>query len=366
MIKYVLFLFFVQTTIAQTVSTFFSDPSVIISDAMVFGPNGNLYGSDFSGDTVYKISPQGDATSFVTGLQNPNGLAFEGDNLYVAEFSGMRVNKYDIDGNLLESFPTGGFTSGIIKDVNGPGLIYTNLTNTSVNELALDGTITEIYQGSPLLDPVGLAFDDDGILYVANFTGRAIHKIEAGVATLVATIPDGDALGFITYARGMLYATNFGGHKIYSINPDGVDDITLYAGSTQGSDDGPIESATFDTTNGIIYDNTNDILYISEFSAEGNIRQINDAVLTVSSFEKDVTLNIFPNPTFEKVVIELGVNNIYGVTVFDMIGKKIIDKKLEPTHQTTLNTNNLANGMYLLKIETENGATITKKLLKRS
>ena len=55
-----------------------------ISDDLIYGPNGAIYGSDFNGDTVFKINPDGTVSAFVSGIQNPNGLAFDNNqNLYV-------------------------------------------------------------------------------------------------------------------------------------------------------------------------------------------------------------------------------------------------------------------------------------------
>ncbi len=60
---------------------------------MVFDTDGNLYGSNFEANSFHKITPDGTATEFVTGLQNPNELAFDEDgNLFVAEYSAMRIN----------------------------------------------------------------------------------------------------------------------------------------------------------------------------------------------------------------------------------------------------------------------------------
>ena len=104
---FLLFFFFNYTLTAQEVSTFFSSSSIDVNDGLIFDAEGNLYGSDFEEGSVYKITPLGDASTFIDGLVSPNGLAFDSnDNLFVADFSNSRIHKYDIDGCLLYTSPS--------------------------------------------------------------------------------------------------------------------------------------------------------------------------------------------------------------------------------------------------------------------
>ncbi len=50
---------------SQTVTTFTAGTP---DDAIVLGGNGNIYCSNYVGDTVFKFTPTGDVSSFVTGL----------------------------------------------------------------------------------------------------------------------------------------------------------------------------------------------------------------------------------------------------------------------------------------------------------
>ena len=88
MMKYLFLFLFGSVLHSQNVSTFFSDSSRDVDDSMIFNSNGDLFGSNFNGDTVYKINGGANATPFVTGLSNPNGLALDADeNLFVCEYS---------------------------------------------------------------------------------------------------------------------------------------------------------------------------------------------------------------------------------------------------------------------------------------
>lgn len=336
------FLFAITFSIsqAQTVSTILNSPNENVDDALALDSKGNLYGSNFAGDTVYKITSSGEISAFVTGLNNPNGLAFDSqDNLFVVEYTGGAIRKYDSNGNLLNTFPVGEFPSGIIKTFKGDNMIFThadfgNADNNSINELLPDGTVKEIYQGSPLNIPVGLTFDNRGRLYIGNYFDRKIYRLSTNNNELeyIATVPDSgtDApfLAFIAYARGSLFGTVYGEHKIYKIDPRVTDSVKIFAGSSSGSRDGDISEATFSYPSGIITNKRENTLYISEFSGQGNIRKIS---LRRKSCDIDIKLKIYPNPSSEflNIAVELPEEGSFGIKVETLFGGSIIFESQE-------------------------------------
>ncbi len=107
---------FVATSIfAQTVTTF-SDGTP--DDAIAIDSNGNIYCSNYIGDTIFKFTPTGEVSSFVMGLNTPNGLAFNSnEELYVCdgqqntiyntilmEIYWIRIQRYSILQELLNRF----------------------------------------------------------------------------------------------------------------------------------------------------------------------------------------------------------------------------------------------------------------------
>lgn len=354
---------------SHRVTTILDTPDAAIDDALAFDSQGNLYGSNFSGDTVYKITPSGEVSAFVTGLQNPNGLAFDSrDNLFVVEYSGASIHKYDIDGNLLQTFPVGDFPSGLIKAFRGDTMIFTNVSSTSENnsirELLPDGSINVLVQGAPLNIPVGLTYDNRGTLYIGNFSDRTIYSLprRANELEYVATVPDAgtDApfLAFITYSRGRLYGTNYGEHKIYEINPRNIDDVEIFAGSTFGATDGDISEATFAYPGGIIVDRKG-AFYISEFSGVGNIRKIKK-----SKRRNDVKIDLtaYPNPANEllNINITLPETGSFDIKMYDLFGN-ITYESTEVSSSTnllkTITINGWKTGLYTLKISKDNKNT---------
>jgi len=293
---------------AQVVTTVLNSGTADVDDALALDSQGNLYGSNWVGDSVYKITPTGDVSVFASGFNHPNGLAFDSDdNLFIVDYGAGTIYKYDINGNQLDSFYVGGYPSGLIKDHASDTMIYTNVVDSSVNKLLSDGTIIVLHQGAPLRVPVGLAFDRSGKLYVGNYVGREIYQLPGiGKAPkYVATVPDSGTnfpyLAFIAYANGRLFGTVYGEHKIYKIHPNKIDHVEVYAGSSYGNADGDISGATFAYPAGMVANRQGSLLYVSEFSGLGNIRKItrgNEHSASLS--EKHQSLTNSAPQSFEK------------------------------------------------------------------
>ncbi len=353
------------TGYGQNVTTILNSPDADIDDALALDSKGNLYGSNFVGDAVYKITPTGEVSAFVTGLRNPNGLAVDSkDNLFVAEYGGSTINKYDSDGNLLESFPLGDdVPSGMIKSLYRDTVIYTDVRDNAIKELLSDGTIKVLYEGEPLDAPVGLAFDRRGALYIGNFVDRAIYRLwpKSGTLEYVATVPDSGTdfpfLAFIAYANGSLFGTNYGEHKIYKINPRAIDDVTIYAGSTNGSADGDFSEATFSYPAGIISNRSGSELYISEFSGVGNVRKISRRK---KRCEMDIELKAYPNPVSEvlNIALELEENGSFDIKIYSLFGRNLVFESQEmydgEDFLKTVSVEDWRTGFYKLEISKGN------------
>ena len=82
------------------------------------------------------------------------------------------------------------------------------------------------------------------------------------------------------------------------------------------------------------------------------------STLSVDDFELTINdVKVYPNPTSDYINIKSPIN-INSVEVFDMLGKIIIDSKYK-----TINLKSIPNGVYLVKVITEN-SIYTKRILK--
>ncbi len=87
--------------------------------------------------------------------------------------------------------------------------------------------------------------------------------------------------------------------------------------------------------------------------------------LKVNEFNTN-NVEIYPNPSKGIISIDYSKVNdkVQNIEVIDMIGNKVINDLPNENQLSKLNIDFLSNGIYLLKIKTENG-DITKKIIKQ-
>ena len=168
----------------------------------------------------------GDATT--AQFHNPVGIAVDDNGiLFVVDFSNNSVRRIDTEGNVSTIAGTG--TSGF-----------------------LDGDATT----AQFQDPVGIAVDDNGIIYVADQANHGIRRIdtEGNVSTIAGTgtsgFLDGDDAtaqfsfpqGITVDDNGILYVADVLNHRIRSMSPEACPNpdilITQSADTTIVSRDG--------------------------------------------------------------------------------------------------------------------------------
>lgn len=366
-----LILFIGVSGFTQTVSTFTNGTP---DDGIALDSNGNIYCSNYTGDTVFKFTPSGDVSPFITGLNSPNGIAFNSnEDLFVCDGQGSTIYKYDINGTLLASYSVTGHPSGIIKSRTSESMIFTNYTTNKIMNLAPDGAISELASGSPLNGPVGLAYDDNDLLYIGNYNDRKIYKLENSALEYIAQIPASGTspfLGFITYGQGKLWGTILGAHKIYTVDPNVIDLVELFAGNTQGNLDGDISLASFNQPNGIYFSTTDNTLYVTEFGSK-NLRIISNVNLSVNDETlSDRSLTLYPNPVKDFLNVNLKnyiTSSIYSITIYDFLGKTIFSENdiFSTSFSKDINTSTWSSGVYLLKIKSADGFIESKKFIKQ-
>jgi len=145
------------------------------------GPDGNIYAvnrgaSNTGAGAIERVTPQGVVTRFAAGLGNVWGIAFGPDgNLYVPDANSSSANASSIS-RIAPNGAVTGFASGL--PLSGPygmafdnaGTLYvSNSFDTTIVQVATNGTVSSFYpnQSSVLYTPKGLAWGPSG-LYVAN------------------------------------------------------------------------------------------------------------------------------------------------------------------------------------------------------
>lgn len=102
------------------------------------------------------------------------------------------------------------------------------------------------------------------------------------------------------------------------------------------------------------------------FNDGGTINDIRFILVTPLSTEEFDTSSVFiSNPVKDELSIE-GLNqSIKQITVYNLLGKEVISSNLEDDASSTkLDVSTLTTGMYIVKLQGENGASFTKKIIK--
>ena len=334
MIKYnvaivILWIFFFQSLFSQTVSTWISNSGV--ADDMIYDGDGNIFGSGFSDGNVYRIDANGNTSVYTSGIQNPNGLAFDDSgNLYVVGWGEGTIWKVDTNGDKTPLITGLNIASGMQRMLNADTLLVSNPNQQCIDKVSFDGALVPFINDNQLNGPVGIEYNDNDELMLANFSdGRVFRYTEGQPLELIVNmnIP-GAGIGFIECIGDFVYATMINANTIYRANYDG--EFLLIAGTgTAGSNNGNGDVATFSFPNGILESVTGDSLYISDFGTT-SIRVISDLNLinSVESFLPTVVneLKVYPNPVTHVLNVDLTLNEAIEnlqLNVLDITGKEV-------------------------------------------
>jgi sugar lactone lactonase YvrE len=206
--------------------------SGIDADWLAFDSKGNLFAS--TSTAIAKITPNGTITpSFATGLI-PTGLAFDAaGNLYAGDANAGKVFKITPTGTVTQ------FNSSLVPGATG--LAFDRAGNLYVSELGngnpgtgrivkitSNGTVSA-FISSGLTLPEGLAFDSAGNLYEADLGTNTVQKFSSTgspLGTFGTYNPALSAPRSLAFDRnGNLFVGEFSGNSIRKVAPNGSSTI---------------------------------------------------------------------------------------------------------------------------------------------
>lgn len=206
---------------------------------IVFDQSGNLYilsTSSSSSNSIYKLTPSGNLSVFVTGINNVNttGMAIDAnDNIYVA-----------------------------------------NKSTKNIHKITPSGSVSVFVNGGSLTDPRGMVVGNDGYLYVANNSANTIVKVDLtnGNQSVFAT----NVANILTWDGGPLTIDMDQNNFIYVINGDG----SVSKIDPSGTVDKNFAPDNFSTGSALGMDiDANGIIYISgkksNLGGYGSVQKIN-------------------------------------------------------------------------------------------
>jgi sugar lactone lactonase YvrE len=409
------------TTIAGTGSSGFSGDGGIATSArlnlpfnLTFDKSDNIYIADTYNNSIRKIDSETGIISTIIGtadkklvseLKTPTGLTFDNyQNLYIADLANLRIRKVNLEtgsrmtlvGQRSESEAPNinaslGGPFNVVFDkignlyisVNGDSKVskvdfstgkISTVAGTGVAGFSGDGMEAKEAQ---LSNPTGLALDGKGNLFISDSGNERIRKVDltTGIISTVAgtgvTGFSGDGieatktelsnpLGLAFNNEGDLFVVDRGNNRVRKINiSTGI--ITTIAGTGEEgySGDGDLaRNAKLSNPTGLAFNNEGDLFVVDR--GNNRIRKISGLSSNAEELELESSLLVYPNPSTDKITIELKNNlELKNATLFDIRGKQV---KVQMTDKT-LNVSRLPRGIYVLRLETSKGAFEQKVVL---
>jgi len=189
-------------------------------EGLAFDSAGNLFTASFLGN-IYKFTPGGARSTFASGLNDPMGLAFDSaGNLFVADSNSGNIYKFTPDGGRTT------FASGL----NGPaGLAFDSMGNLFVADQGSGNIFKFTPDGgrstfaSGLGSPFDLAFDSAGSLFVTDWGGSGGHISKFTPDGTRSTFAEGgfpEGLAFDN--AGNLFVVDSDTEEIFKFTPAGA------------------------------------------------------------------------------------------------------------------------------------------------
>jgi len=208
-------------------------------ESALTGPDGRVYVSeigefDKDGDgKLTVIDKDGKAQDFVSGLDDPKGLAVSGKHIFVTDKK--RVLKVDKDGKwtvfaAAEAFPIAPqFLNDLEADVQGNIYVSdsgdTKGKGGAVYRIDKNGKvalITNSEKDAQIQSPNGLLTDGKGSLLELDLVSGTLYRIKIKTGKLEKVAEGfGGGDGVVRGAKGVLYASDWKNGSVFSVSKKG-------------------------------------------------------------------------------------------------------------------------------------------------
>ena len=312
--------------------------------------NNEMYIAEFGGNQISKFNlsdPNPTVEVVVTGLNGPDALVVSGNYLFIAEYYGDKISKIDLTDTNPSPITVVDIVAPQALAVKDGNLYISNFSLYKIDINAANPVLTDVvpYINDPAM---GLVIKDD-LLYVSGYYGK-VNKIDLSVSNPTAVEVVSGLSGYLTGLEILgnnLFVAELNTSKISKIdisevNPSPIDFLTINS---------PHELRQFDN-----------YLYIS-LPNVGTISKIENTLGTDDVSLESIS-SIYPNPSNGSFIVKL--NTSYAsvvVNIYDLLGKTIFSENFfnKRTMQVTADLN---PGIYLVKIEAE-GKEAVKQLIIR-
>jgi len=285
----------------------------------------NLFVAEAGNNNITEITPSGVKSTFATGLNYPDGLAFNSaGDLFVAngtlspDTNALTITKITPDGTKSIFATTVSDPRGLAFDSAG-NLFVVSAPDSTVTEIAPDGTQSPFASGFSYAR--GAAFDSVGDLFVGDEFGSTIYEFTAGGVRTTFTHNQNTPTALAFNSVGNLFASDFFG-EIYEITPEGVQ--TLFSMTS-----GPTGLAFNSAGDLFVADQYDDCIY--EITPGGALS------IFASGLNQPMALAFEPSPALAATVTN-GVIQV-GVTMPSPYHSTIVQVSTDMVNWTSVCTN---------------------------
>jgi hypothetical protein len=88
-----------------------------------------------------------------------------------------------------------------------------------------------------------------------------------------------------------------------------------------------------------------------------------NSILGINELINIPDFTVFPNPFSNKLSIESSISIIQSIEIIDILGNTLVTLKPKNSN-TSIDTTQLSQGVYLLKIQSNNKQFVVKRILK--
>ena len=324
----------------QATAAELNGPDQITTDAA-----GNLYISDYSNNRIRKVTTSGVISTYAgTGVAGYNG-----DNIQAtaAQINGVECSAIDAAGNLyladLNERIRKVAATGVITTVAGTGV-------AGYNGDGIQATTAELNL------PTRVAVDNAGNIYINDEINARIRKLGGAVlpVTLLSfTAEYNQAMNNVRLDWVTATETN---NKYFTIerSTDGENFIEITEVNGAGNSTVALYYNAIDPSpiSGIDY------YRLKQTDFDGNFRYSDIVPVNVP-----MAFSLYPNPANNILHIATPLSTGRSlIVVYNMIGSELINTSYTNQSNIDLPVNSLPNGLYLLKVTTDNGSTWIKKV----
>ncbi len=331
---------------------------------------GNVYFIETSNNQVRKINTSGIITTVAGAATTSGGFSGDGGPAISATLNHPYDLAIDATGNIYIADQN----NNRIRMVNTSGIINTIAGYTFAPGFSGDGGPAT---SAGLSSPKGVDVDASGNVYIADYNNYRIRKINtsgiissiAGTGTNAST-GDGnmgiasDILSPINVKSdnlGNIYITE-STTKIRQINSTGI--ITTVAGTTNGysGDGGPATVAQI-APYCVGFDSNNNMYIADGLNYRVRIVCNNSCVNGLNELDKNMILNIYPNPSSGKLkLLSQNLKDIEHciIKITDVLGREV----LVSTYNDELDMTLFEKGVYFLSLYNKHQLIEAKKVIK--